>query len=85
MFSCGQADFYFFAYLYMQRIAQVIHFERIAAPFRRYDRLNLKRAALYLQSCESAYNSQPTARHTGYMQPLVSFIVVVVQVEAGSV
>lgn len=69
----------------MQRIAQVIHFERIAAPFLRHDRLNLKRAVLYLQSCEPAYDSQPTARHTGDVQSLLSFIVVVVQVEAGSV
>lgn len=40
-----------------------------------------QRLLQHLHTCKSAYNGQPAAGHTGYVQTLVRFVVVVVQVK----
>ena len=47
----------------------------------RYDRGETQRLLQHLHTCKSAYNGQPAAGHTGYVQTLVRFVVVVVQVK----
>lgn len=52
-----------------------------SCPILRYDRGETQRLLQHLHTCKSAYNGQPAAGHTGYVQTLVRFVVVVVQVK----
>ena len=79
--ACCKRDFDFFSYPYVKCVFQIIHLEWIAVPFLRYDGGETQCLLQHLHTCKSAYNGQPAAGHTGYVQTLVRFVVVVVQVK----
>lgn len=67
----------------MKCTSLIIYLEGITAPFFGNDWEEREYALQDLHSGEASYNGKPAARHTGDMQSLVSFVVVVIQVKTG--
>ena len=67
----------------MKCTSLIIYLEGLTVPFLWNDWEEREYALQNLHPGKASYNGKPAARHTGDMQSLVSFVVVIIQVETG--
>ena len=67
----------------MKCTSLIIYLEGVTVPLLWNDWEEREYALQNLHPGKASYNGKPAARHTGDMQSLVSFVVVIIQVETG--
>lgn len=67
----------------MKCTSLIIYLEGVTVPLLGNDWEEREYALQNLHPGKASYNGKPAARHTGDMQSLVSFVVVIIQVETG--